>query len=100
MFILNSNLVEPPGCFCGNHTGEAVDRHVSLGEATLACKAPSPLALGTHEIRPPLRVGRYHHLPPPQSAFIQWSSSHVSGAVLGAGDTEESTVIILESSGP
>lgn len=72
-------------------------RRTSLRAATPACKALSQLALGTHETQLPLQVGRPLLLPPPQSAFIQRSSSHASGAVLGAGDTEESTVLVLQS---
>lgn len=65
----------------------AVERSASFCDAALVCGGPSWLALSTHDNQLHLLVRRSHLLLLPQLAIIQQPSSHVSGAVLGAGDT-------------
>lgn len=103
LFIWNSNLIEPPAFFVAAlliMPVSTVESDVSSCDAKLVCEGLSRepwLALSNHDNQLCLLIGRCHLLPPPHLASIQQSSNYVR-AVLGAGDTEEDTVVVLKSS--
>lgn len=100
MFISSSKVVERPAFFVATPLEmpvSTVEGGASFCDAALVCRGPSWLALSTHANQLHLLVRKCHLLPLPRLAIIQHPSSHVSGAVLGAGDTGESTVVLRSS---